>query len=91
MDYGPFLESVNGLAGNATEHTYWQVLARTMDGKIMPTDVGESLSPSASLCDRQAHTSTFWGILFFSSSDKAGNKLQKQIMTKIITFTKTGH
>ena len=64
MDYGPFLESVNGLAGNTTEHTYWQVLARTMDGKIMPTDVGESLSPSASLCDRQA-TPVLFGVFYF--------------------------
>jgi len=40
MDYGPFLESVNGLAGNATEHTYWQLLVKKMDGKITPPDVG---------------------------------------------------
>merc|ERR1712039_373289 len=40
QDYGPYLESVNGLAGNATEHTYWQLLVKTMDGKISPPDVG---------------------------------------------------
>ncbi|XP_066565064.1 transcobalamin-1 [Amia ocellicauda] len=35
-NYGPFLVSVNGVAGNDTAHTYWQLLKA--DGT--PTDVG---------------------------------------------------
>ncbi|XP_053363895.1 transcobalamin-1-like [Clarias gariepinus] len=38
-NYGPFLVSVNGLAGNNEEHTYWELLAERK-GKIIVPDVG---------------------------------------------------
>ncbi|KAJ7990451.1 hypothetical protein DPEC_G00300450 [Dallia pectoralis] len=35
-NYGPFLVSVNGLAGDNTEHTYWELLVKTSEGAIRP-------------------------------------------------------
>ncbi|CAG06489.1 unnamed protein product [Tetraodon nigroviridis] len=39
-DYGPFLESVNGLAGSDRDRTYWELLVRTADGRLLRPDVG---------------------------------------------------
>ncbi|KAI4878840.1 hypothetical protein NFI96_033556 [Prochilodus magdalenae] len=40
LDYGPFLESVNGLKGNTTQHTYWQLLIQPKNGMVIVADVG---------------------------------------------------
>lgn len=40
-NYGPYLESVNGVAGNDKEHTYWELLVKTPDGKLIRPNVGK--------------------------------------------------
>ncbi|KAG7480147.1 hypothetical protein JOB18_044518 [Solea senegalensis] len=39
-DYGPYLESVNGLAGDDKQRTYWELLVETPDGKTIRPEVG---------------------------------------------------
>ncbi|KAK5869045.1 hypothetical protein PBY51_010008 [Eleginops maclovinus] len=39
-NFGPYLESVNGVAGNDTQHTYWKLQVKTADGKVITPDVG---------------------------------------------------
>ncbi|XP_075887633.1 transcobalamin-1-like [Nelusetta ayraudi] len=38
-DFGPFLESVNGVAGNEHEQTYWEILSES-SGEYARLDVG---------------------------------------------------
>lgn len=40
-DFGLFLESVNGVAGNVHEQTYWEILSES-SGDYRRIDVGES-------------------------------------------------
>ncbi|CAN9510919.1 unnamed protein product [Ophioblennius macclurei] len=39
-NYGPFLESVNGVDGKNEDHTYWELLVKLENGKFVQTDVG---------------------------------------------------
>uniref|UniRef100_A0A3B4V788 Transcobalamin-like C-terminal domain-containing protein n=1 Tax=Seriola dumerili TaxID=41447 RepID=A0A3B4V788_SERDU len=39
-NYGPFLQSVNGVAGSTEEHTYWELLVQSPEGQIIRPDVG---------------------------------------------------
>lgn len=41
-NYGPYLKSVNGLAGSDKDRTYWELFVKTPDGKIIRPNVGES-------------------------------------------------
>ncbi|XP_073346720.1 transcobalamin-1-like [Pagrus major] len=39
-NYGPFLQSVNGLHGSQEKRTYWELLVKKTDGQIIRPDVG---------------------------------------------------
>ncbi|KAG7254042.1 hypothetical protein CRUP_005782, partial [Coryphaenoides rupestris] len=40
IDYGAFLEGVNGLFGDSQAHTYWQLLVQLANGTHVPANVG---------------------------------------------------
>lgn len=42
-DFGLFLESVNGVAGNEQKQTYWEILSES-SGEYTRLDVGEFIS-----------------------------------------------
>ncbi|KAK7883191.1 hypothetical protein WMY93_029365 [Mugilogobius chulae] len=40
LNFGPLLESVNGLFGSTENHTYWKILVKTPQGEPVRLDVG---------------------------------------------------
>lgn len=40
-DYGPFLKSVNGVAGDPAEYTYWKLIVKLQNGTEFTPDVGQ--------------------------------------------------
>uniref|UniRef100_A0A3B3DMA7 Uncharacterized protein n=1 Tax=Oryzias melastigma TaxID=30732 RepID=A0A3B3DMA7_ORYME len=60
LNYGPFLESVNGVAGNPKDHTYWELLVKKPGGSPQKTNVGIGCYiPSAK--DQIIFNFTTWG------------------------------
>lgn len=53
-DFGLFLESVNGVAGNEHEQTYWEILSES-SGEYKRLDVGEFLSPESHCSTSKEH------------------------------------
>ncbi|KAG9263525.1 transcobalamin-1-like isoform X1 [Astyanax mexicanus] len=39
-DYGPFLDSINGMKGITAKRTYWQLLIQPKNGTLIVADVG---------------------------------------------------
>lgn len=53
-DFGLFLESVNGVAGNEHQQTYWEILSES-SGEYKRLDVGEFLSPESHCSTSKEH------------------------------------
>lgn len=52
-NYGPFLQSVNGLAGSQQKRTYWELLVKPANNQTFRPDVGESTKRTPlSLCSQ---------------------------------------
>ncbi|TWW77817.1 Ubiquitin carboxyl-terminal hydrolase 29 [Takifugu flavidus] len=73
-NYGPYLESVNGLAGSDKDRTYWELLVRTPDGQLNRSDV--ALKPRACpAVDRtwrkgEGDNKRFWETLLYTPEGK---------------------
>lgn len=49
-NYGPYLESVNGVAGSKEDHSYWELLVETPDNQLIRPDVGQFAVSAPLIC-----------------------------------------
>ena len=49
VDYGPYIESINGVSGDQIKQTYWELLVKMVNGTIFTANLGEQDCSSLSI------------------------------------------